>query len=247
MMKIISAAKPVRRDQGAMRNNRRAEQPSSKSASLLAYEQIKEKILQNQLDSKKPLDEKVFSKEFTTSRTPIREALIMLEREGLIARQDGKGFYLRQFSMKDIQDLYEFREITETGIAGIIISKLSAEKIEALSAILDQIQPLIQKGTAGEILDKNFEFHMQFIGLCENSAIIEAMKNCHEKILRVAWSCKEQATSYEDYQQHRKILSALKKGELEKLQMTIRQHIQMARNNAVNILKSSIEKLYFFP
>jgi DNA-binding GntR family transcriptional regulator len=52
------------------------------SASFWAYEQIKQKILQNQLDSKKSLDEKAFSQEFKISRTPIREALIMLERKG---------------------------------------------------------------------------------------------------------------------------------------------------------------------
>ena len=230
-----------------MGSKKRTDRPLSKSASLQAYEQIKKKILQNQLDSKRPLDEKVFSKEFSTSRTPVREALIMLEREGLITRQDGKGFYLKQFSMKDIQDLYEFREINETGMAGLILSKLSPEKIEALSDILDQIQPLIQKGTPGEILDKSFEFHMKFIELCENPAIVEALKNCHEKILRVAWSCKEQATSYEDFQEHRKILSALKKRDIGKLQVTIREHIQMAKTNALNILKSNIERLYFLP
>jgi DNA-binding GntR family transcriptional regulator len=236
-----------RKTPSQMKRKQNPGQIPSKSASLLVYEEIKKKILQNELDSKKPLDEKIFSKEFSTSRTPIREALIMLEREGLITRQDGKGFAVKQFSMKDIQDLYQFREINETGMAAVILSKLSPQKLEGFCAILDEIQPLIQKGTPGEILEKSFAFHIKFIELCENAAMIEAMRNCHEKILRVAWSCKEEATSYQDYQEHRKILAALKKGDLEKLQITIRQHIHMARDNALNILKNNIEKLYFLP
>ncbi len=224
----------------------RGELPS-KSASLLVYERIKKKILQNELDSKKPLDEKVFLEEFSTSRTPIREALIMLEREGLISRQDGKGFTVQQFSMKDIQDLYAFREINETGMAPAILAKLSPEKLAGLAAILDEVQPLLPKGTPGEILQKSFEFHIKFIELCENSAMIEAMKNCHEKILRIAWSCKEEATSFKDYQEHRKILAALKKGDLQELQETIREHIHIARDNALNIVKNNLERLYFFP
>ncbi len=230
-----------------MRSRQKAGQLSSKSASLLVYDEIKKKILQNELDSKKPLDEKIFSKEFSTSRTPIREALIMLEREGLITRQDGKGFTIKQFSMKDIQDLYEFREINETGMAGVILSRLSPRKLEALTAILDEVQPLLQKGTPGEILEKSFQFHIKFIELCENSAMIEAMKNCHERILRIAWSCKEEATSYKDYQEHRKILSALRKGNVEELQTTLSEHIQIARDNALNIVKNNIDRLYFFP
>jgi DNA-binding GntR family transcriptional regulator len=230
-----------------MRSRQKAGQLSSKSASLLVYDEIKKKILQNELDSKKPLDEKIFSKEFSTSRTPVREALIMLEREGLITRQDGKGFTVKQFSMKDIQDLYEFREINETGMAAVILSKLTPQKLEALSAILDEVQPLLQKGTPGEILEKSFQFHIKFIELCENAAMIEAMKNCHERILRIAWSCKEEATSNKDYQEHRKILSALRKGDVEELQATLRVHIHIARDNALNIVKSNIERLYFFP
>jgi len=224
-----------------------AGQLPSRSASVLVYEEIKKKILQNELDSKKALDEKIFSEEFSTSRTPIREALIMLEKEGLITRQDGKGFTVKQFSMKDIQDLYEFREVNETGMAPAILSKLSAQKLEGLAAILDEVQPLLQKGTPGEILEKSFAFHIKFIELCENSATIEAMKNCHEKILRIAWSCKEEATSVDDYQEHRKILAALEKGDLQELQATIREHIHIARDNALNIVKNNIERLYFFP
>ena len=110
-----------------------------------------------------------------------------------------------------------------------------------------KFEPLLQKGTPGEILEKSFQFHIKFIELCENSAMIEAMKNCHERILRIAWSCKEEATSYKDYQEHRKILSALRKGNVEELQTTLREHIQIARDNALNIVKNNIDRLYFFP
>ena len=218
-----------------------------RSASLLAYEQIKGKILQNQLDSKKLLDEKIFSEELNISRTPIREALIMLEKEGLVTREEGRGFHVKQFRMKDIQDLYEFREVVETGIAHEIISRLTDEKIKPLSQILDQVQSVIKKGDPAVIIPKSFEFHNKFIELRENSVINDVMRNCHEKILQISWSCKEQASSPQDYQEHRKILSALQSRDVKKLQTTIREHISSSQENAINIMKNNMERLYFFP
>lgn len=230
-----------------MKNKRNNTRNGTKSASLLAYEQIKAQILQNELDSKKPLDEKAFSKELHTSRTPIREALIMLEKDGLVSRGEGRGFYIKQFRMRDVQDLYEFREIVETAIAPKIISNMDKERIQALSRILDRVQVVLKKGDPAEIIPKSFEFHTRFIELCDNSIIIDFMRNCHEKILQISWACKEYASSPSDYEEHRAILSALQKRDLKKLQMKIREHISGAKKNAIGIMKSDMERLYFHP
>jgi len=230
-----------------MKNKKNNTRNGTKSATLLAYEQIKAQILRNELDSKKPLDEKAFSKELRTSRTPIREALIMLEKDGLVSRGEGRGFYIKQFRMRDVQDLYEFREIVETAIAPKIISNMDNERIQALSQILDRVQAVLKKGDPAEIIPKSFEFHTRFIELCDNSVIIDFMRNCHEKILQISWACQEYASSPSDYEEHRAILSALQERDLKKLKMKIQEHISGAKKNAIGIMKSDMERLYFYP
>ena len=217
------------------------------SASFWAYEQIKQKVLQNQLDSKKSLDEKGFSQEFKISRTPIREALIMLEKEGLVSREGGRGFYIRQFRMKDMQDIYEFRNLVEMAASRLILSQITEEKIAALTQIQNQLKSLIRVGDPAEILVKSFEFHSKFIEASGNSMISEAMKNCYEKIILISWSAKEMAGSVQSLQEHEEILSALRKRDLKRLEKTIHNHNLKARERAFGILRNNAEKWYFAP
>lgn len=217
------------------------------SASFWAYQQIKQKILQNQLDSKKSLDEKIFSKEFKISRTPIREALIMLEKEGMVSRDEGRGFYIRQFRMKDMQDIYEFRSLVEIAASKLILSQITEEKIEGLTQIQSQLKSLIRNGKPAEILVKSFEFHTRFIEASENSMIIGAMKNCYEKIILISWSAREMAGSIQSLREHEEILSALRKRDLKQLEKTIHNHNVKGRDRAFGILRSNSDKWYFAP
>ncbi len=105
---------------------------------LTAYNHIKRKILQNEIDFRQGLKEEDFSRELGLSRTPVREAFIMLEKEGLLARSLGKGFYVKNFSMKDIYDFYEFRQILETASTKYIIANVTDKDVDEFSNFLQK-------------------------------------------------------------------------------------------------------------
>lgn len=218
----------------------------TENASLLAYNKIKELILQNRLEPQKNLNDERFSKQFHMSRTPVREALIMLEKDGLLTREDGRGFYLKPFRVKDIQDLYEFRELIEMAAAEIIISRATEQRLEPLSKILDQID-MAKPEDAETIMNNSLEFHLRFIEVCDNSLIIESMRNCLEKSVRISWAFKEQAVSRLELEEHRKMLSFLKTRDVKGLQKLTHQHISRAKETALTFIKSNLEKLYFIP
>lgn len=217
------------------------------SASFWAYEQIKQRILQNQFNSQKGLDEKAFSQEFRISRTPIREALIMLEKEGLVSREGGRGFCIREFRMKDMQNIYDFRDLVEIAASKLIVSQITDEQIEALTQIHNQLKSLIRVGDPAEVLVKSFEFHKRFIEASGNSMIIEAMKSCYEKIILISWAAKEMAGSVRSLTEHEEILSAVRKRDLKGLERTIHKHNLQARERAFGILRMNAEKWYFAP
>ena len=84
-----------------------ADKHNSKNLSLLAYEKIKSSIFNRKLRFNETINISQLSNELRLSRTPIREALVMLEKDNLIIRTDKRGFSIRQFSIKDIHDIYE--------------------------------------------------------------------------------------------------------------------------------------------
>src|SRR5262249_29644413 len=79
----------------------------------LAYKSIKEYILEGRLDEESRLTEEFLSGQLGISKSPIREALNRLEAEGLIRIEARRGAYLRSFSNKEVDDLYDVREALE--------------------------------------------------------------------------------------------------------------------------------------
>jgi len=220
---------------------------NKKNVSVIAYEKIKKKILQHQLDFGQRLKEDNFSRELSLSRTPIREALIMLEKEGLLTRSQGRGFYIQRFSMKDVYDFYEFRNILETASTDLIISNITNRNINGLSEVLEKVKRIIKKGNSGEALAVGIQFHIKIIEMCKNDMIINSLKNCYERLILISWSSHEIEASTESAQEHEEILSALKSKDLDGLRMRIHQHIVNARDRTLDIFKANTQRLYFLP
>jgi len=219
----------------------------SKNISMLAYEVIKKKILQNELNSKRSLNEKIFSQDLKFSRTPIREAFIMLEKEDLLTRYEGRGFFVKQFSVKDIDDIYEFRLLVEIAAADIILSRVTDDNIDELYDILEEVEGIIKKGNPADALVKAIEFHVKTIEISNNEMIIKALKNCYDKLILISWSCQNIEASIKSAKEHEAILSALRERDSEKFKMNIRNHIISAKDRVINFLRVDTGKLYFLP
>src|SRR5215469_14007133 len=82
----------------------------------LAYNSIKEYILEGRLDEDSRLTEEFLSTQLGISKSPIREALNRLETEGLIRIEPRKGAYLRRLSVDEVAELYDLREALEAHV-----------------------------------------------------------------------------------------------------------------------------------
>src|SRR6201999_1519092 len=79
----------------------------------LAYNSIKRHILEGKLDEETRLTEEFLSKRLGISKSPVREALNTLQAEGLIHIEPRRGARLRQFSVREVKNLYDLRENLE--------------------------------------------------------------------------------------------------------------------------------------
>ncbi|MEW5911572.1 MAG: GntR family transcriptional regulator [Thermodesulfobacteriota bacterium] len=214
-----------------------------------AYEQIKKKIIHNELDPRRSLNEIQLAKELELSRTPVREALIMLEKEELITRyEQGRGFFVKHFSLQQVQDLYQFREIIELAIASKVIEKVTDQDIAELVKILEDVARIIGENRPAEALVRAVDFHLYIIKICTvNSFIINALRNCYEKLIVISWSCQDVDTCHRSAQEHQKILQSLQARDLSELLKWHQQHIHGARDRILNLIRDDIQKLYFVP
>ena len=97
-----------------------------------AYENLKRKIISGLLQPGEALNEGDLSKEFKISKTPIREALQRLERDGFVEDIPGRGCFVSRISFQDIKEFFEIREILECEVVKRAALTGDPEKIEAV-------------------------------------------------------------------------------------------------------------------
>ena len=103
----------------------------SKSKKAIVYENLKRRIISHSLSPGEPLNESVLTKELGISKTPIREALQQLEKEGFVENIPGKGSFVSRISIQDIREMFEIREILECEVIRRVASKGDLNKAEA--------------------------------------------------------------------------------------------------------------------
>ncbi|MGL5583655.1 MAG: GntR family transcriptional regulator, partial [Cetobacterium sp.] len=96
-----------------------------KSLKEKAYEEIKELIISGKLKTNERIDEDLLSKSLQVSRTPVREAINKLEQEGWISIVPRKGMFVKNISIKEINDIFQVRSNLEP-----IILKMAFYKID---------------------------------------------------------------------------------------------------------------------
>src|SRR5438309_11120403 len=88
-------------------------EPLVRNASMAATELIREAIVDGRLEPGRRLKEEELARELGISRTPVREALLVLQSEGLVAAEPNRGASVRAHDAADLDDLYQLRALLE--------------------------------------------------------------------------------------------------------------------------------------
>lgn len=127
------------------------------SASLL--ERIEHDILAGILKNKSKLTEQSLCNKYNVSRTPIREALIQLEQEGLIENIPNRGAFVLGLSTRDISDLFDLRALCEVQAIEWAITRMSESDVNQIKETIDFMEFYTLKDDIDKVLQFNTDFH----------------------------------------------------------------------------------------
>src|SRR3954470_7782687 len=108
----------------------------SPTSSLRVSEELREAILSGEFGPGQRLRTASLAKRFGSSRTPVREALVHLEGEGLVDIEPRRGALVRPFASADLIDLYEVRVLLEPAAAARAALRADAGQLERLAALV---------------------------------------------------------------------------------------------------------------
>jgi DNA-binding GntR family transcriptional regulator len=167
------------RRRGTTRSTRPAVKPNSSTQADQAYRALKQKILDNQLPPGTQLLELEVAALLNMSRTPVREAMVLLGQEGLIAIRPRHGMRVLPISPDDMKEIYEILTALESAAAKIVASKPPGERgLEQFKQAMQDMTQAIEDDDLESWAAADERFHKLLIELASNKRLA-ALVNLH--------------------------------------------------------------------
>ncbi|MEA4923211.1 MAG: GntR family transcriptional regulator [Eubacteriaceae bacterium] len=191
---------------------------------------LKEDILSGKLKKNQKLTEQVICEEYQVSRTPVREALVALESEGLIETIPNRGAFVIGLSDKDMDDIFTLRRIYEVQATRWAIERITDEEMEALEENFDFMEFYTMKKDVDKMLNINVNFH-QMIYKASHNRLLRHLLSSYQIYVKHA---KTAAMKKDDYlesvlEEHRRIFRAFKDGDVEAGAAAMEEHMINSR------------------
>ena len=201
-----------------------------------AYEYLYRKIVSCEYLPGQELNEKQLLEETSFGRTPLREALLMLQAENLIDIFPRKGMRITPFTEKSIDDLYQTRKLIEPTVCRKYITMYSKSK---LLEFLKQFERA-EKGFRSDEFQIDTSFHSYLIGITENHILINLYQSVMIQQMRLAVyaALNDDQNRVGNLDQHRAIIDALLRENEEDVQDAIVLHINHSLIKSLKMMKT---------
>ncbi len=158
---------------------------SQKTSSVLEIVQTLEtQIIQGSLKPKEPLVESSICGRFGVSRTPVREAMRMLESRGYLIFTPYKGWTVKEISIAEVQEVYVVRAHLASLAAELACANLRERDLQELDGMLADMAVVVQKGDVHEYFELNINFHTLIEGVSGNRPLVRIMESLDKMTLR---------------------------------------------------------------
>jgi len=211
---------------------------STPTSSLRVSEELREAILSGEFGPGERLRTVSLAKRFGSSRTPVREALVQLEGEGLVDIEPRRGALVRSFASADLVDLYEIRALLEPAAAARAALRANDDQLARLSELV-ALSDAREGASAAAIDDQiawNEEFHALVIesaGSPRLSSALRATAGIPRSFRTAFWRDGDHRAFSQTC--HRELVSALVERSPERAEAVMRMHILRAKDALVAV------------
>jgi len=208
--------------------------PLVRNASAAATELIREAIIDGRLPPGQRLKEEELARELGISRTPVREALLILQAEGLVDAAPNRGAVVRSHDGDDLEDLYQLRALLEGYAARRAAANISETSVAELWASCQRFEEVIESDVQ-ELVKENLFFHNVILDAAQSRRVAELIRKVIELPLvyrSYIWYSVDQRRISAHY--HRQITKALEARDGERAELVMKEHVFEARDVLVS-------------
>jgi DNA-binding GntR family transcriptional regulator len=198
---------------------------------IRVYESLRQRIISGELTPGLPINEADFARELSVSKTPVREALRQLERDGFVENVPGRGSAISHIKPQDIREVFEIREILEVGAA-----KRAAwmHGTEELRRKLEECRRMLAEEASQENVHEwgSWEdVHLSIVKAVGNQALVDMYLGLLDRIHRMRSFYGKRFTQrrlHEILGEHTAVLEAIVAGDAERAEQMVQRHLRNA-------------------
>jgi DNA-binding GntR family transcriptional regulator len=219
--------------------------PVSRVLSGHIADQLREAIVTDKLKGGQRIVEREIAEAMQTSRGPVRDALLLLESEGLVMRYAHRGTFVAELSVEDAEEIYSLRRSIEALAVKYVISRATLADLDELDHLVEEMAFKVEAGyTISEATEMDMEFHRSLCRISGHSRALatwEALSGqtrllLLSRIKRRPRDFQEKAVVW-----HRRLADALRERDLERAQDELRLHmmstLEAITENSAQVLK----------
>ncbi|MFA6505835.1 MAG: GntR family transcriptional regulator [Treponemataceae bacterium] len=206
-----------------------------------AYEEIKKRILEGIYHPQESLTEIALSNDLSVSRNTVKKALLKLESENLVIIEESKRARVRSFSIDEMIQYLELRELVEGYVIRRSVLLLADADLAEMRGILAEMHRCLEAHELLEYSKNNWRFHEVIYRVCPNRPAVEMTLEIKNQFKR--YNVKTILIKGRDensYAEHCRILEALERRDVDAAEKLMRQHVanmsEVLRKNSALLL-----------
>lgn len=191
----------------------------------VVYE-LREMIIGSVLKPGDRIVESDFCEMFDISRTPLREALKVLETEGLVTLRPNRGARVSEFSEKEVSELFEVIANLERVAVELAVERMDGSHLQHLERLHKRMIRLYEKRRRRECFEADYEIHKQIVALTGNSILMETHAGLMTKARRGRYlALFSQERWVESMAEHEELMAAIAAGNSALAGDVMRRHV----------------------
>lgn len=198
--------------------------------SVALYQQVairlRKRIYRRELTPGERIDEKRLCDEFGISRTPLREALKVLDADGLVNLMPRRGCFVAELSREQLSELFPVMAVLEGLIAREAVDHASDDDYRELVAMHEELERTAAAGDVDRYYEANFAFHQRVQDLSRNRYLQRVARDLR-KLLYLARHAqlRKPGRLQESLQEHRTIMAAFRTHDANSAERAMREHL----------------------
>lgn len=199
----------------------------------VVFKTLREAILRGDLKPGERLMELQLASKLGVSRTPIREAIRMLEQEGLAVTIPRRGAEVAKMTLKDMQDVLEVRDALDELAVQIACGRITPAQLEKLRKAKEEFETCTKGKDVKKIAAADVAFHDAIYEATENPKLVSILNNLREQVYRYRVEYLKDRENYPVLiQEHEQIWEGLKNGDEAQATKVMHEHV---KNQAVAV------------